>query len=125
MMGGMGGMGGPQSPEQEMQQRSQQSQQDFAAKNSGETEGGADGKTYKWEQTSAGGESEILVRFTLAEAVKAKQVKVTVAGEELLSGKTFGTVSVDESTWFIGEKGTELQVMLALAQDNKWHDLLA
>lgn len=135
-MGGMGGMmgGGGGGPEADLQRQSQQNQQDFAAKNAGEAEGGADGKTWKWEQTSADGESTILVRFALAAKAtkkdvkvvfKAKALKVTVAGEDLLDGKTFGTCSVDDSTWCIGEEGMELQVMVALAQDIKWDALLA
>ena len=130
MMGGMGGGG----PEADLRQRSQQKQAEHEAKNAGEIEGGSDGKTWKWEQTSDGDESTILVRFTLATKAtkrdvkvvfKAKELKVTVAGESLVEGKLHGTVSVDDSTWCIVEEGMELQVMLALASDTKWDALLA
>ena len=130
MMGGMGGGG----PEADLRQRSQQKQAEHEAKNAGEIEGGSDGKTWKWEQTSDGDESTILVRFTLATKAtkrdvkvvfKAKELKVTVAGESLVEGKLHGTVSVDDSTWCIVEEGMELQVMLALAADTKWDALLA
>merc|ERR1719345_715258 len=106
MMGGMGGMGG--GPEAEMKAKSQRNQQDFAAKNAGEKEGGVDGKTWKWEQTSKYGESEILIRFSLAEAAGKKDVKVvfkassllvTVAGVELINGPTFGMCIIDDCTW--------------------------
>ena len=49
----------------------------------------------------------------------------SVAGEELLAGKTFGTITIDDSTWCLVEKGAELQLLLALAEDIKWHSLLA
>merc|ERR1712097_232516 len=132
-MGGMPGMGGASTPEMEMRQAAQKNQADSAAKNAGESEGGADGKTWKWEQTSKYGESEIIVRFTLATPAtkkdvkvvfKAKELKVTVAGEELMNGKTFGTITIDDSTWCLVEKGTELQLLLALAEDKKWDTLL-
>ena len=141
MLGGMGGggMGGmANDPESQMRQQAQSNQQDAAAKNAGEEEGGADGKKFKWEQTSKYGESEILVRFTLADygltapatkkdvkvVFKAKELKVTVAGEEIMNGKTFGTITIDDSTWCLVEKGSELQVLLALASDTKWTALL-
>ena len=116
-----------------MQRQAQANQQAAAAKNAGEAEGGADGKTWKWEQTSKYGESEIIVRFALEAAAtkkdvkvvfKAKALKVTVAGETLIDGKTFGTMTIDDCTWCLVEKGTELQVMLALAEDIKWDTLL-
>ena len=139
MMGGMGGGGGMMGgggPEDEMKRKAQSNQQAHMAKNSGEeVEGGVDGKTWKWEQTSDLDEGgEILVRFPLAVAAtkkdvqvvfKSKELKVTVAGEELINGKTFGTVSTEDSTWCLVDKGTELQVLLALAVDIKWDDLLA
>ena len=34
------------------------------------------------------------------------------------------TITIDDSTWCLVEKGSELQVMLALAQDVKWPTLL-
>ena len=129
MLGGMGGgMGG--GPEAEARQKAQQNQAAAAAKNDGEKEE----EGWKWEQTSKYGESEILVRFALATPAtkkdvkvvfKARELKVTVAGEELLNGKTFSTVTVDDSTWCLVEKGSELQVLLALAEDTKWDSLLA
>jgi len=131
-MGGAGGMGMGGGPEADMQRQAQKNQQDAMAKNAGEAEGGMDGKTYKWEQTSKYGESEIIVRFALAEPAtkkdvkvvfKARELKVTVAGTELYNGKTFGTITIDDSTWCLVEKGTELQLLLALAEDTKWDSL--
>ena len=55
---------------------------------------------------------------------KAKELKVTVHGEELMNGKTYGVVSVDDSTWCICEEGMELQILLAPAQDTKWQAVL-
>ena len=56
---------------------------------------------------------------------KAKELKVTVAGVELLNAKLFGPTYPDDSTWCLVEKGAELQVLLALSEDTKWHALLA
>ena len=55
----------------------------------------------------------------------AKELKVTVAGVELLNAKLFGPTYPDDSTWCLVEKGAELQVLLALSEDTKWHALLA
>ena len=55
---------------------------------------------------------------------KAKELKVTVGGAELMSSKLFGTITIDESTWTLVEKGSELQVLLALAEDTKWKTLV-
>merc|ERR1719201_475714 len=96
------------------QMTAQKNQAAAAAKNDGEKE--AEG--YKWEQTSKYGESEVIVRFALAAAAtkkdvkvvfKAKALKVTVAGEELMDGKLFAAIHPDESTWCLVEKGSELQ----------------
>ena len=131
-MGGMGGMGG--GPEASQQQVAQKNQADLAAKNAGEVEGGSDGKKYKYEQTSKYGDSEIIVRFALQTPAAKKDVKVVfkaatlsvaVHGEELLNGKLYGTVQTDDCTWCLVEKGSELQVMLALTADTKWQDLMA
>ena len=46
-------------------------------------------------------------------------------GEELLNGKLYGTVQTDDCTWCLIEKGSELQVMLALTADTKWQTLMA
>ena len=130
-MGGIGGMGGgmPGGPPAEMQQQAQRNQAEAAAKNDGEKDAG----TYKWEQTSSGGDSEVIVRFPLSAPAtkkdvkvvfKAKELKVTVAGVELLNAKTYGTTYSDDCTWCLVEKGAELQVMLALAEDTKWHSLV-
>ena len=98
-------------------------------KNAGEQAG--DG--FHWEQPSKYGDSEIIVRFELATPAtkkdvkvvfKAKELKVTVAGAELMSSKLFGTITIDESTWTLVEKGSELQVLLALAEDTKWKTLV-
>jgi hypothetical protein len=123
--GGMGGMGGGNQD----QQTAQRNQAEHASKNDGEKE--AEG--YSWEQTSKYGESEILIRFTLEAAATKKDVKVafganslkvTVAGKELLNGKTFGRTYPDDSTWCLVEKGSELQVLVAPAEDTKWSSLL-
>ena len=125
--GGMGGMGG--GPEADAQATARQNQQAAASKNDGEK----DGENHKWEQTSKYGESEIIVRFPLATPAtkkdvkvvfKAKQLVVTVAGEELMNGKTFAAISTDDSTWCLAEKGAELQLLLALAEDTKWDSLI-
>ena len=104
-MGGMPGMGGgmPGGPPMSVQQQAQQNQADAAAKNEGEKEAAG----YKWEQTSKYGESEVLVRFALANAAtkkdvkvvfKSKELKVTVAGEELFNSKLNGPTYPDDST---------------------------
>ena len=76
----------------------------------------------------------MLVRFPLATPAtkkdvkvvfKAKELKVTVAGEVLLEGKTFGSTYPDDSTWCLVEKGAELQVLLSLSEDVKWDSLMA
>ena len=116
----------------------------YAAKNAGEAEGGADGKTWRWEQTSNGSESEVLVRFTLAKPASKKEVKVAfkvqslavaVAGESLFDAKLHGKVYPDECTWSLVEQTAseaysdklvhELQVLLSLVDDAKWPDLCA
>ena len=112
---------------------------EHAEKNAGEAEGGANGRTWRWEQTSKDGESDILVRFALPTPAtkkdvkvvfKAQSLKVTVAGEALFDGRTYGNTYPDESTWSLVERtesGTfaELQVLISLAEDVKWHDLCA
>jgi hypothetical protein len=135
MLGGMGGMNGMDmggmggDPETSAKRKAQMNQQDAAAKNAGEL----DEKTYKWEQTSKYGESEIIVRFPLATPAtkkdvkvvfKARELKVSVSGEELLSGRLAGTITIDDCTWCLVEKGSELQLLLALAEDVKWGTLL-
>jgi len=110
------------------------------AKNAGEVEvEAADGTTWRWEQTSKNGESEVLVRFTLSTPATKKAVKVvfkvqhltvTVAGETLLDAKTCGKMYPEESTWSLTDKTesgafSELQVLISLAEDVKWHDLCA
>jgi len=128
MLGGMGG-GGSGGPEADMQAKAQANQRAAAEKNAGEVDAGA----WKWEQSSKYGESEIIVRFPLAAPAtkkdvkvvfKARELKVTVAGEELMNGKTAGTITIDDSTWCLVEKGSELQLLLALAEDAKWPTLL-
>ena len=130
MLGGMGLQQQQMNPV-ELQMHEQEKNEEAAAeKNQGEKEE----KTYKWEQTSNHGESEVMVRFALAAPAtkkdvkvifKAKSLKVTVAGEDLIDGATFGTVAIEECTWCLVEKGSELQVLLALAEDTKWTSLLA
>ena len=126
------GLGGLASHEQAMKaEKSIKSQQE---KNAGETEGEQNGHAFRWEQTSKFGESEVLIRFALTTPATKKDVKVvfragslkvTVAGVDLLGGKTFGSTHPDDSTWCLVEKGSELQVQLALAEDVKWKSLLA
>jgi len=79
-------------------------------------------------------QSEVIVRFPLETPATKKDVKVvfkaaslqvSVAGEELINGALSGTVQIDDCTWCLVEKGSELQVLLALAEDVKWPDLLA
>jgi len=120
----------PGGPPASVQQQAQANQAAAAEKNDGEKDAGG----YKWEQTSKYGESEVIVRFALAAPAakkdvkvvfKAKELKVTVAGEELLNGKLYSATHPDDSTWCLVEKGSELQVLLALAEDSKWHALLA
>jgi hypothetical protein len=116
----------------------------FAPNKTGEAEGGADGKTWLWEQTSTGDESEILVRFRLSKPATKKQVKVvfkvqslavTVAGEVIFDSKLHGKCYPDECTWSLAELTSsesysseivhELQVLLSLAEDANWTDLCA
>eukprot|EP00325_Prymnesiales_sp_UTEX-LB-985_P008847 CAMPEP_0174710172 /NCGR_PEP_ID=MMETSP1094-20130205/11883_1 /TAXON_ID=156173 /ORGANISM="Chrysochromulina brevifilum, Strain UTEX LB 985" /LENGTH=227 /DNA_ID=CAMNT_0015908939 /DNA_START=11 /DNA_END=694 /DNA_ORIENTATION=+ len=113
-------------------------------RNEGEAEGGADGKTWRWEQTNNGDESEILVRFRLQKPATKKEVKVgfkvqslkvTVAGEDLFDSKLHGKLYPDECTWSLAEHTAserysseivhELQVLLSLADGAKWTDLCA
>jgi len=126
--GGMGGMGGG-GPEADLQRQSQQLRADHEQKNAGEVDDGG----FKWEQTSSGGETEILIRFVLETPATKKDVKVvftsttlvvTVAGVELLNGKTFMRTHPDESTWCLVDKGAELQVQLCSSSDAKWAELL-
>lgn len=128
-MGGMMGGGGEGQPPMALQQEAQKARQDTEAKNVGELD--ADG--YKWEQQSKYGESEITIRFAMEKPVTKKDIKivfsadeieVTVAGVELLKGKTFSTTHPDDNTWCIVDKGAELQVMLCPTRDTKWDDVL-
>ena len=137
MGGGMGGGGiNGLAPDEELPLLEQANRNMTAAieKNAGEADGGSGGKSWRWEQSSKYGESEVLVRFALAAPATKKDVKVTftasalkvvVAGDELINGKTFGRTYPDDSTWCLVEKGAELQVMLALGEDVKWKSLLA
>jgi len=126
-MGGMPGMGGGGDP---AQMESQQRKSEHDAKNTGKENEEAG---FAWEQTSSGGESEILIRFALEKPATKKDVKVTftatslsvtVAGVEMLNGKTFSKTHADESTWCLIDKGAELQVLLCSASDTKWDTLL-
>ncbi len=38
-----------------------------------------------------------------------RPLQVVVAGEELFNGKLFRAITIDESTWCLVEKGSELQ----------------
>lgn len=77
---------------------------------------------YKWSQT----EEEVELRFAVAPGTKAKYVKVkfgqktlkvTVAGQTLCDGETWGSVQVDESTYTLQDnaevQGRELCVTLS------------
>lgn len=77
---------------------------------------------YKWSQT----DDEVELRFSVAPGTKAKYVKVkfgfktlkvSVAGQTLCDGDTWGKVSVDESTFTIQDdpdsNGRELCITLA------------
>lgn len=108
-----------------------------AEKNAGEVEVEGDGRSYRYEQTSKDGESEILVRFTLPKPATKKDVKalfkvqalrVVVGGEVLFDGRLYGKIFPDECTWSLVEQTetgafSELQVLISLAEDVKWHDL--
>jgi len=126
-------------PSAEMRRMRLENMERNAAKNAGEAEGGADGKTWRWEQTSKDGESEILIRFTLPSPAtkkdvkvtfKAQGLKVTVAGEVLFDRPTYGKTYPDECTWSLVERTesgafSELQVLISLAEDVKWEHLCA
>lgn len=108
-----------------------------AEMNAGETEGGSGERKWKWEQTSKGGESEVMVRFPLGAApvtkkevqvvFKPKTLKVSVGDKVLLDGRTYGSTYPEDCTWCLVPvaDGHELQVLLALVENSKWHDLLA
>ena len=87
--------------------------------------GGVPGETeengYKWTQSS----DEVEIRFAVAAGTKAKYVKVkfgfkslkvTLAGQTLCDGETWGNVAVDESTFTIEDcpdsEGRELCISL-------------
>ena len=86
---------------------------------------------YKWSQT----EDEVELRFAVASGTKAKyckvkfarnSLKVTVAGQTLCDGKTWGTVAVDESTYTIqddpdSESGRELCISLGKQTHDHWN----
>ena len=102
----------------------------------------ADNGAWRWEQTSSGGESEILVRFHLPTPVakgdvkvsfKVQRLTVTIAGESLFDSQLYGKLYPDECTWSLVEQTAseryssevvhELQVLLSVAEDAKWPDL--
>jgi len=126
-------------PSEEMRRMRLEEMKASAAKNAGEAEGGADGNTWRWEQTSKDGDSEILIRFTLPSPATKKEVKVvfkpqglkvTVAGEVLFDRPTYGKIYPDECTWSLVERTesgafSELQVLISLTEDVKWEHLCA
>ena len=144
---GLGGGKEQQEQREQMmraQEKAQENRRAHYDKNAGEVEGGADGNTWRWEQTSNGGESEVLVRFRLPRPASKKEVNVgfkvqglsvTVAGEQMFDGKLCGKIYPDECTWSLVEQLAnesysseivhELQVLLSLAEDEKWADLCA
>ncbi len=86
---------------------------------------------YKWSQT----EDEVELRFAVAPGTKAKYckvkfarnaLKVTVAGQTLCDGKTWGAVAVDESTYTIqddpdSDSGRELCISLGKQANDHWN----
>ena len=116
-MGGMGGgggmMGGMGGPPPDM----------------GEVDGGAGDTKWKWEMK----DDEIIVRIALDKPAKKTDLKVVfgsgtlkveVFGETIIDGKLAGTVHGDESTWCLVEKGSELQILLSAATNDRWPSLL-
>jgi hypothetical protein len=86
---------------------------------------------YKWSQT----EDEVEMKFPLPPGTKAKYCKVkfgvnslrvTVAGQTLCDGATWGIVAVDESTFTIeddpeSETGRELCISLGKKANEHWN----
>lgn len=86
---------------------------------------------YKWSQT----EDEVELKFSVAAGTKAKYCKVkfglktlrvTVAGQTLCDGSTWGAVVVDESTYTIqddpeSETGRELCISLGKQTNEHWN----
>ncbi len=86
---------------------------------------------YKWSQT----DDEVEIKFSVAPGTKAKyckvkfgrkSLKVTVAGQTLCDGETWGTVSIDESTYTIqddpdSESGRELCISLGKHSNEHWN----
>jgi len=75
----------------------------------------------KWSQTN----EEVELRFQVASGTKAKYVKVafarttlkvTVAGQTLVSGSTGGDVAVDESTYTLQEVGGGKELAVTLGK---------
>jgi hypothetical protein len=75
-----------------------------------------------WSQT----EDEVEVKFAVASGTKPKYVKVnfamnslkvTVAGQTLLNGKTGGAVNVDESTYTLQDAGDKRELCVLLAKN--------
>jgi len=85
---------------------------------------------YKWTQT----EDELEIKFSVSAGTKAKyckvkfgrkSLKVTVAGQTLCDGSTWGDIVVDESTYTIQDDpdtgGRELCVTLAKQANQHWN----
>lgn len=86
---------------------------------------------YKWSQT----EDEVEIKFSVPPGTKAKYCKVkfarkslrvTVAGQTLCDGETWGAVSVDGSTYTIqddpdSETGRELCITLGKQTNEHWN----
>lgn len=86
---------------------------------------------YKWSQT----EDEVEIKFSVPPGTKAKYCKVkfgrkslrvTVAGQTLCDGETFGAVTIDESTYTIqddpdSESGRELCISLGKHSNEHWN----
>ena len=146
---GVGGGGGRSTVHMDQLRELSGTLTSSAESKAGEAEGGADGRTWRWEQTSDGDESEVLVRFTLPRPATKKEVKVifgvqrlsvTVAGDTLFDSQLYGKCRTDECTWSLVKQTAseansseivhELQVLLSVADHKganfrKWPALCA
>ena len=88
---------------------------------------------YKWSQT----EDEVELKFAVASGTKAKyckvkfgpkSLKVTVAGQTLCDGNTWGAIAIDESTYTIQDdpdsSGRELCISLGKKTNEHWTQVI-
>uniref|UniRef100_A0A6U6M792 CS domain-containing protein n=1 Tax=Zooxanthella nutricula TaxID=1333877 RepID=A0A6U6M792_9DINO len=94
-----------------------------------DSEKAVDGGKYHWQQK--GEEVQIrfpadppLVKKDVAVKFKRASLQVMVRGEAVIDGTLAGTVEVDECTWCLAPKGSELQIMLTKQRDEEWPALL-